>query len=61
VLLFEPNLGGTASSPLAVPCDGALLGFAVDSQWLSLLSGSTPCVLLPDIAASSLVRFTVAD
>jgi hypothetical protein len=61
VLQLEANLGGTASSAFALPCDGGLLGFTVDSQWLSLVAGAAPCPLVPDVVASSLVRFTLGD
>ena len=61
--LFAPGLAGNAVLPLPIPCDTTLIGAEVFTQWASLLTGSTPCLLLPPslgISFSNRVKATIA-
>lgn len=59
VLEIRPNVAGTATSPLVVPCDPAVAGFQIESQWLSLLGVATTCPLLPGLSASGRLLVTL--
>lgn len=56
---FEPSLAGTASHTFRVPCSTIYIGFQMEVQWVSLLTPSSPCPLVPGMSASARVRFTV--
>ncbi|MBL9076313.1 MAG: hypothetical protein JNL08_02340 [Planctomycetes bacterium] len=58
ILEVKANVGGTASSLWAVPCDPGFAGFQLEFQWLSLLTSASPCSLLPGASLSERVALT---
>lgn len=52
-------LPGISPTPIAVPCDGALIGVELYSQWVQLRPSG--CPILPDIGLSNCLRFTIAE
>ncbi|MFK7740796.1 MAG: hypothetical protein AB8H80_10775 [Planctomycetota bacterium] len=60
--LFAPGWGGFSSLVLPVPCDASLFGVTLYTQWASVLSGASPCGLLPanlEISVSNRLRATL--
>lgn len=45
--LFAPAVSGNASFPLPIPCDSVFVGTQLYTQWASVLSGTSPCAILP--------------
>ena len=45
--LFAPAVSGNASFALPIPCDSSFIGTQLYTQWTSLLSGTSPCAILP--------------
>jgi len=45
--LFAPAVGGNASFPLPIPCNSVFIGTQLYTQWASVLSGVSPCPILP--------------
>lgn len=56
---FETPAGGLATHAFPVPCSSAIFGFVLECQWVSLLTTTTPCPLVPGLAASNRVRWIV--
>lgn len=56
---FESPAGGVANHTFAVPCSSVFFGFVLECQWVSLLTTTTPCPLVPGLAASNRVRWIV--
>lgn len=54
-------LPGVTPSPLPLPCDLTLLGIDVYAQWALLKPGFAGCPIVPDIAFSNALRFTIGD
>lgn len=52
---------GSASYPLPVPCNSALLGFALDAQAGTLTTTTNVCPLLNTLSLSPARRFTVVE
>lgn len=52
---------GSASYPLPVPCNSALLGFALDAQAGTLTTPTNVCPLLNTLSLSPARRFTVVE
>ncbi|MBZ0153810.1 MAG: hypothetical protein K8J09_19960 [Planctomycetes bacterium] len=59
-LWFVPNTAGTAVSSMPVPGDAALVGFQLDFQFVSFNVLYVGCPVLPGVAASNIVRATLA-
>ncbi len=58
ILEAKPNVGGTASSLFAVPCDPTFAGFQLEFQWLSLFTTVNPCSLIDGLSMSDRVALT---
>ncbi len=60
-LELKTNVGGTANSVFALPCDPVLVNFQMESQWLSFGTAFTPCPLLGGVSASNRLLFTMTN
>jgi hypothetical protein len=60
-LELKTNVGGTATSVFALPCDPSLVNFQLESQWISFGTAFTPCPLLAGISASNRLLFTLSN
>lgn len=54
-------LPGISPNPLPLPCDLTLLGLDVFAQWALWKPGFAGCPILPDIAFSNALRFTIGE
>jgi hypothetical protein len=52
-------LGGATSVALPIPCDSSLLGAELFTQWLLFQPGG--CAIVPEIALSNAMRYTISD
>ncbi|MEM7201360.1 MAG: hypothetical protein AAF628_13910 [Planctomycetota bacterium] len=52
---------GSASLPLALPCDLTLLGGQIQFQWWAVFSSASPCQLLPTASLSNSVVATIGQ
>jgi len=50
---------GNARVDLVIPCDRRLLAGSFDTQWLVMVTGPSPCPLVPGLSASNRVRVTI--
>jgi hypothetical protein len=60
-LELKANVGGTATSVFALPCDPALVTFQMESQWISFGTAFSPCPLLAGVSASNRLLFTLSN
>ena len=58
-----PVAAGAADASLPVPCDAALIGFAMDMQWAVVTPPTTisPCPLFPFISVSDGIRLVLSN
>jgi hypothetical protein len=50
-----------ASVAVTIPCNPALIGAQLESQWTSFTPGTSPCNLLPQLSFSHRVRLTLGN
>ncbi|MBL8728958.1 MAG: hypothetical protein JNM25_11045 [Planctomycetes bacterium] len=58
---LDAILAGVSPNPLPLPCDLTLLGVEFYTQWVLLKPGYAGCPLLPDLALSNALRFTIGE
>jgi len=57
---FVPNTAGTATTTFPAPTDPSYLGFQIEFQFVTFNVNYVGCPLLPGVAASNIVRATLA-
>jgi hypothetical protein len=52
---------GTASAPVPIPCESALIGGQLQAQWLVVNLAANPCPIVPGISASNRLGITIGQ
>ncbi len=54
VYVQAPITAGSATLPLAVPCEVSLVGAKLEVQWVTIGGAASPCALLPSLSGNRL-------
>ncbi len=57
--ITRPGNSQLVSLDLPIPGDPSLAGVVVDTQWTTVKVGAAPCALVPDVAVSNILRWTL--
>lgn len=60
--IFAPGVGGNSSLALPIPCDTSFAGSPLWTQWATVLSGASPCPILPpslELSYSNRLEMTI--
>jgi hypothetical protein len=61
IVLVVAGAGGTATLPVPIRCDPALVSGAFAVQWTVLANPTTPCTLLPQLGFSNVQSVTIGS
>jgi hypothetical protein len=58
---FKPNLGGSAISLFAIPCDPAYVGTTLEFQWVAFNTAVNSCPAAPGLATTRRMQVTLEN